>query len=189
MGFRPGSQSEGEALAPSRAFSQYEKSGKQLLKVLQLCDSQKSENNVNSDQVEAWKYRPNTAFIMMWMEKSDPSLEDVRDAIVEVFAEFGITAVRADDIEHEGVITKRVLEEIRTSEFLYADLTGIRPNVYYEVGYAHALGKRVILFRKQATQLHFDLIGYNCPEYENLGDLKVKLRKRLIAVTNKTEAF
>jgi hypothetical protein len=130
-------------------------------------------------------HRPDSAFIMMWMDATHPELEDVRDAVTETFREFGISAFRADDIEHEGVITQRIHDEIKTSEFLFADLTGNRPNVYYEVGYAHAAGKEVILFRKRGTTVSFDLAGYNCPEYENLRDLKQKLARHLEKKTNK----
>ncbi len=186
LGFRPASQDERTSLSPRDAWSRFSKSNAQLNRVLQVCDTDGSEEGTLKHQPqEASKYRHNTAFIMMWMDKAESSLEDVRDAVQGVFGEFDIRAVRADDIEHDGVISQRVLEEIRTSEFLFADLTGTRPNVYYEVGYAHALGKRVILFRKRDTQLHFDLAGYNCPEYENLRDLKEKLRKRLVNLTNK----
>lgn len=122
---------------------------------------------------------------MMWMDPKHPELTDVADAVRSVFRSFGIRAIRADDIEHEGVISERVLNEIRTSEFLFADLSGTRPNVYYEVGFAHALDKRVLLFRKAGTEIHFDLAAYNCPEYENLRDLKDKLTKRLVSVTNR----
>lgn len=187
LGFKPAGQSENEGLSPRDAYSEFSENVSVIGDVLKLVEAGRASSSANftGGDAEATKYRAGTAFIMMWMDPKQPELLDVVDTARNVFRSFGIRAQRADDIEHEGLITERVLNEIRTSEFLFADLTGARPNVYYEVGYAHALGKRVILFRKSGTGLHFDLSGYNCPEYENQRDLKSKLTARLISLTNR----
>jgi hypothetical protein len=129
--------------------------------------------------------RRDTAFIMMRISKDHPELEDVCNAVKRCFQRFGVVAVRSDDIEHEETITSKILDEIKTAEFLFADLSGERPSVYYEIGYAHALGKRVIMFRKAGTHIHFDLAAYNCPDYTNLSELEKQLIRRLEAVTGK----
>jgi len=187
-GMMPEEQREKRASVDAAA-KQFDKAIDRLIEKLGLILPAKDDLPraiVASQAATVRKYRPNTAFIMMQINEGIPKLEDVRSAIKEVFKRFGIEAVRSDEIEHQDVLTQRILDEIATSEFLIADLTGERPSVYYEVGFAHAVGKRPILYREKGTRLHFDLSVHNVPEYENITDLKNKLTKRLEALTNKS---
>jgi hypothetical protein len=191
LGIRPAGQSDDRPLKPSDAKQKFISSSEQIVEIIRLAEAgnsldSPSYNNRLSPSANSVRYRRGTAFIMMWMNPGNPELDDIHDTVVEVFRQFKIRAIRADDIEHEGIITERVLREIETSEFLFADLTGQRPNVYYEVGYAHALKKSVILYRKEEEVMHFDLAGYNCPTYRNQRHLRQLLTRRLEAITNKS---
>jgi len=130
--------------------------------------------------------KKDTAFVLMAMDPNIYEIVDVYHTIKDVCASFGIKAYRADEIEHQDRITDLILSEIQLCEFLIADLSYERPNVYYEIGYAHALDKRPILYRKAGTRLHFDLSVHNVPEYKNVTELKDLLNKRFEAILGRS---
>jgi hypothetical protein len=190
LGVRPAGFSEDQWLEPDPALVEIDDALDQVLRRLGVLSAESEVELASSTlparimpATQALGVRPATAFIMMMIDPEKPELEDVKQAIREECARFGIRATRADEIEHSNEITQQILDEIRTSEFLIADLTGERPSVYYEVGYAHAIGKRPILYRRAGTKLHFDLAVHNCPEYRNVTDLRERLGKRLTAIT------
>src|SRR5689334_16538674 len=69
----------------------------------------------------------------------------------------GAYAERVDEqIFSEGILD-RIFNQISKADVIVADMTGRNPNVFYEVGYAHALGKVVILLTQTAKDIPFDL--------------------------------
>lgn len=124
----------------------------------------------------------NYAFVAMPMDADDASNVDVLDAIKEAGQRCGIQAERVDDVQSNDRITDRVLESLRRAEFVIADLSNARPNVYYEAGYAHALGKTPIYVARAGTKLEFDLKDFPVIFFKNLKELKNELEKRLRAL-------
>ncbi len=187
LGVEPPGQSENDPFHPTDANESYSHClGKLegMLQLIKVAPIQFSNGLVSQNQNLPQVYKPDTAFIMMPLDSKNPELDDVYEVYKDCFSRFSIKAIRSKDIEHEDIITKKIIEEIKTSEFLVGDLTNERPSVYYEIGYAHSLGRRVILYRKKNTLVHFDLAAHNCPEYENMKKLKEILLKRLEVVTN-----
>jgi hypothetical protein len=109
----------------------------------------------------------------------DPAKDPRYRAIRRAVERCGFECVRADVIEHSGQITQVVTDRIRSSPLVVADLTGERPNCYYEVGLAHALGRSVILTSSKRSRRHFDVEGYNFILYRSHGDLESRLVRRI----------
>ena len=94
----------------------------------------------------------------------------------------GLNAVRVDDIQDSGPIPVQILRAIEDAEFLIFDLTVERPNVYYELGYAHGAGNRseeIILVAKSGAKIHFDVSHLRIMYYESAIDLEQKLLPKL----------
>ena len=62
---------------------------------------------------------------------------------------------------------------------MIVDLTGSRPNVFYEAGYAQGLRKIPIYIAREGTRLEFDLKDYPIIFFRNMKELKDGLEKRL----------
>lgn len=69
----------------------------------------------------------------------------------------GAYAERVDEQIFTGGILDRIFNQISKADVIVADMTGRNPNVFYEVGYAHALGKVVLLLTQNADDIPFDL--------------------------------
>lgn len=70
----------------------------------------------------------------------------------------GLIAIRADDdIFATGKIMDQVWRGIRGATVLVAELTTKNPNVFYELGLAHALEKPVVLVSSNQEDVPFDL--------------------------------
>jgi nucleoside 2-deoxyribosyltransferase len=94
------------------------------------------------------------------------------------------TAHGLDEQVFSGIIIERIYAEIIPADLIIADMTGRNPNVFYEVGYAHALGKRVVLLTRAVDDSPLDLRGYRHIVYENsIATLREALYAELASIT------
>jgi len=87
----------------------------------------------------------------------------------------GYVCERVDELAFAGDLVSRIQEGIRAANFVVADLTAERPNVYLEVGYAWGLNKPVLLLAREGQRLHFDLSHHKCIFYRTIGKLAADL--------------
>ncbi|MFO1448263.1 MAG: hypothetical protein U1F61_08920 [Opitutaceae bacterium] len=69
----------------------------------------------------------------------------------------GLSVERADDIFSNGAIVVDIWKAIINSFVVVADCTGRNPNVFYELGIAHAVGKPVVLLTQESSDVPFDI--------------------------------
>jgi hypothetical protein len=90
-----------------------------------------------------------------------PDFEDVyvaiKSSVREALAGEALRCFRLDETRAAGRITPRLIEELGAASLCVADLTGLRPNVMWEVGYAMALGKPTIIITQDKHDLPFDI--------------------------------
>lgn len=125
-------------------------------------------------------------FVAMWF---DPTLDRAYDeAIAPAIRTAGYEPKRADREEFVDEINDWIIGQIRQARFVVADFSqgpdGARGGVYYEAGFAHGLGRKVVFTCREEDEddLHFDTDHYNHIFWKSKEDLKKRLKDRIIAV-------
>lgn len=104
-------------------------------------------------------------FVAMWL--NDEVMHIFDDAFVPAIKNSGYWPFKIDDRPTPDRIDERIEAEIRASCFMVADLSDHRPSVYFEAGYARALGKPVIWTCRDDyfDDLHFDIRQFYCHKW------------------------
>jgi hypothetical protein len=168
--------------------------------ISQIDDSSFAENECTEDLVKEYKIiggaegsssllqksfqaPRNQVFIVM--KFGDPLMDSAYEGVYKPVCEsFGLKCIRIDEVQNSGKITDQILQTIAESKYVIADLTGNRPNCYYECGFAHALGKELVLCAKNSAKVHFDLAGYRFIKWATEADLRKQILARIKALEN-----
>jgi hypothetical protein len=106
-----------------------------------------------------------TCFVLMpfggW---NDRYFEEIYKGAIK---DAGFEPVRGDDMFHSGSVMEQIWEEVKKAKVLLAELTGKNPNVFYELGLAHALSKPVVFVAATMDDVPFDLRHLRVIVYEH----------------------
>lgn len=119
-------------------------------------------------------------FVFVLMPFSDEFRDIYEFGIRPACKEAGAFCERVDEQIFKETILQRIYDQIAKADIVVADMTGRNPNVFYEVGYAHALKKDTILLTQKTEDIPFDLKHFRHIVYAGkITELKSDLLKNL----------
>lgn len=121
-------------------------------------------------------------FAFVLMPFSEEFSEVYKLGIKPALQDAGAHAERVDEQIFTNSILDRIFTQIAKADILVADMSTRNPNVFYEVGYAHALNKQVILLTQHIGDIPFDLRHLHHIEYKRISDLRDKLSRSASAL-------
>lgn len=107
---------------------------------------------------------PNLISVMM---PFNSDFDNVYSAISNAAISSGYTCKRADDIWNHSTVIQDVFSLLFQSFIVVCDFSGKNPNVFYETGIAHTLGKHVVPITQSTQDIPFDLQHHRCANYLN----------------------
>lgn len=151
---------------------------------LLLLNQQKSAMTPKVFSLEAAHTQDDNLVSVMMPFKAE--FNSVYSALQESTAAVGLSCVKADDIWEQHAIIQDIVTIIARARVVICDCSGKNPNVFYEAGIAHTLGKEVILIAQSEEDVPFDLRHLRYIRYlsnrEGLARLSQAVQTRLRSI-------
>ena len=160
------------------------KKGNLVSKLFELIDNRDDPNFPKLFDVETWPL-PKLNHIAVMMPFS-VEFNPIYDLIKAVCEDVQCPAVRVDEIYGPTKIINDVFSTIAQSQLVICDLTKKNPNVLYETGLAHALGRDVIMLTQNEEDVPFDLQLIRFIRYDRNNEGLESLRNKLKSFINAT---
>lgn len=134
-------------------------------------------HKVKFEKLQILSERPR-AFVAMPFE--EPFNTMYREVILPEGERLGLDVIRVDELAGPGIIFEDIKREISESKVVIAEITAPNQNVFYELGYAHALNKPTILLARRGRELPFDIRSYRVIFYDDTIGGKPEVERNLI---------
>jgi len=125
--------------------------------------------------------KPANSRLVSFMMPFSASFTSVYQDVKAVLEDNGYQCNRADDMWVHSHIMTDIIELICNSAVIVCDLSNKNPNVFYEAGIAHTLGKEVILITQSHDDVPFDLRPIRYLQYLNNGEGRSKLAAEVLS--------
>ena len=113
--------------------------------------------------------------------------DQVYKAIEKACVRWGLRCIRADNIWEDSTIIQDIFNLLFRAQMIIVDFSGKNPNVMYETGIAHTLGKQVVPISQSYDDVPFDIQHHRILKYlpntEGLKTLERKLADKLHQLT------
>ncbi|PJB41103.1 MAG: hypothetical protein CO106_07460 [Deltaproteobacteria bacterium CG_4_9_14_3_um_filter_44_9] len=133
--------------------------------------------------------KPQNPRLVSVMMPFSTSFNGTYDAIKRVTDYMGLECLRADDIWENSTFIQDIFDLIFCAKVVVVDFTARNPNVMYETGIAHTLGKTVIPITQSIDDIPSDLGHHRALKYlpneQGYKDLSNELYKRLKSIVEK----
>lgn len=124
-----------------------------------------SKGNVSIYDINIEKSRPKLFVVMQFSEDYNNLYNEVIKPVAE---QEGFECIRGDDFFTSTPILDDIITTIKESKAIIAEITPDNPNVFYEIGYSHAINKPTILLcDKKREKLPFDISSFRTLYYVN----------------------
>lgn len=116
----------------------------------------------------------------------DPNHEDYNDVqnffdtvvkhIVEIEMGYKLLIIDGKQTYEQPSIDREIFTKLHRSSLVIADITGLRPNCFIELGYALGRGLPIMLLGKEGTQHPFDIASFSAHHWKTTGDADERRR-------------